>query len=317
MVDFQYLYKGLCGLARAHRAGAMAGHLGAAVVAGYFFGEDHHDLDRKVFAAIEKELDRIIRGEESIWFNSEKAGISLPELFAPFAEEEPVEEEISTIAKALSGNIGKTRQSGHNVIFASLAIRALHDHPQYATPSVVVGIRKLIKQFGGAGLGRGYYGKQRGWTAGDRVSLPAGDRLPLYSSLQAMADVVIEDLIGSASMHRQGFGGLFHIINHAAGVADLSRFGYKDLANKGLPAHHHHVRLWRSLPDLEDELGTLQQAEHDPRIPEYWGRSSSVQWSGWLTHRIKTLYGFFSLLQFVDDRQRRKQAERSFLYLMA
>ena len=53
MVNFQYLYKGLCGLARAHRAGPMAGHLGAAVVAGYFIGEEQPDLDHEVSAAIE------------------------------------------------------------------------------------------------------------------------------------------------------------------------------------------------------------------------------------------------------------------------
>lgn len=38
MIDFKYLYEGVCGPARAHRAGTMAGRLGAAVVAGYFFG---------------------------------------------------------------------------------------------------------------------------------------------------------------------------------------------------------------------------------------------------------------------------------------
>jgi hypothetical protein len=66
MVDFKYLNLGICGLARAHRAGAMAGHLGAAVTAGYFFGEDHPDVDSGVLTAIEKQLDRIIRGEESL-----------------------------------------------------------------------------------------------------------------------------------------------------------------------------------------------------------------------------------------------------------
>ena len=52
MTDFKYLYLGLCGLARAHRANPMAGHLGAAVVAGYFFGEDNPDLDDKVYTAL-------------------------------------------------------------------------------------------------------------------------------------------------------------------------------------------------------------------------------------------------------------------------
>ena len=60
MVDFEYLHRGLCGLANAHRANAMAGHLGAAVVAGYFFGEDHPNLDPRVVTAVEQQLDRII-----------------------------------------------------------------------------------------------------------------------------------------------------------------------------------------------------------------------------------------------------------------
>ncbi len=150
MVNLDYLYKGLCGLARAHRANALAGHLGAAVVAGYFFGEDQHDLDPEVYRGIEKELDRIIRGEESIWFNSQKAGITVPGLLEPFPKERPQKEAISTIAEALSGNINKTRQSGHNVIFAATAIRALHNHPDYATPPVIEGICKLIEEFNGA-----------------------------------------------------------------------------------------------------------------------------------------------------------------------
>ena len=317
MVDFEYLYKGLCGLARAHRANAMAGHLGAAVVAAYFFGEDHPDLDDRVFAAIQKDSDRVIRGDESVWFNAQKAGITVAELFAPFPEEKAAAEEISTIAKALSANIGRTRQSGHNVIFASLALRALHDHPQYATPTIIAGIRKLVAQFNGAVPGRGYYGRERGWIVGDRVSLPGDDRFPLYTSQQTMIDMTINELIRSAAVRRQGFGGLFHIINHGAGLAELARFGYRELAQKGLPAHHHHIRLWRSLPDVEAELGALERATHDPRTPAYWDRTTSVQWSGWLTHRLKTLYGFFSLVDSMEDPETRAKAEQNFLYLMA
>ncbi len=317
MIDFKYLYQGLCGLARAHRASTMAGHLGAAVVAGYFLGEDHPDLDDRVCTAVGKELDRIIQGEESLWYDPKKAGITIPELFEPFPEERPQEERIPTIATALSANIDKTRQSGHNVIFAAIAIRALHDHPDYATPSITEGAGKLIEGFNGAVPGRGYYGKGRGWIAGDKVALPSDHGFPPYKDHQAMAEVVIDELIRSASVRRQGFGGLFHIINHAAGLIELSLFGYGDLARRGLAAHRHHVRLWRSLPDVEEELGPLKRAEHDPRTPEYWSRDAPSQWSARLTHRIKTLYGFFTLLQFIKQSAARKKAEEQFLYLMA
>jgi len=182
---------------------------------------------------------------------------------------------------------------------------------------MISGIQKLIESFNSVGPGRGYFGKQRGWINGDKVPLRVDEGFPLYTSEQVMATAVIDELIRSASIRRQGFGGLFHIINHAAGLTDLSQFGYKDLARKGLAAHHRHVHLWRSLPDVEEELGTLESAKHDPRTPEYWKRTTSSQWSAWLTHRIKTLYGFFNVVRFVEDPAKRKAAEEKFLYLMA
>ena len=316
MVDFEYLYKGLCGLARAHRANGLAGHLGAALLAGYFFGEDHADLNQKVYTGIEKELDRVLHGDESLWFDPKKTGITIPELFTPFPKERPRKELIAGIAAALAGNIGQTRQSGHNVIFAALAIRALHDHPQYATPSIVGGIVKLIKAFDGAVPGRGYYGRKRGWMVGDKVLLPADPKFPPYKSQRAMIEIVVNDEIRFASVRRRGFGGLFHIINHAAGLTDLSRFGYQKLAKQGLAAHRQHVRLWRTLPDVEQEFGPLKRAAHDPRTPEFWKNNTGSQWSAWLTHRVKTLYGFFTLLRFVEEPDKRKQAEDKFRYLM-
>ena len=317
MVGFEYLYKGLCGLARAHQAGPLAGHLGAAAVAGYFFGEDQSDLPAEVYAGIEKELNLILRGEETVWFSPKRAGITIPELFLPLPKERPREESIPTIAEALSGNIEKTRQSGHNVIFASIAIRALHDHPVYATPSVVEGIGKLIEGFDGQVPGRGYYGKERGWIVGDKVSLAGDHGLEPYHDTQAMAEVVLDDLIRGAPVRRRGFGGLHHLVNHAAGLAELSHYGYRELAQKGLSAHRHHVRLWRSLPDVEEELGPVQRAEHDPRTAEYWTTGALRRDSAMLTHRIKTLYGFFTLAGLIEDPARRRKAEEKFLYLMA
>ena len=143
MIDFDYLYKGLCGLANAHRAGTMAGHLGAAVVAGYFFGEDQGDLPAEVYRGIEGELNRIIAGEEAIWFNAKKAGIRPSELFQPPTSSETEPQSIRSIATALNNSVAELRQSGHNVIFAAIALRGLHDHEEYQTPEMILGIRKL------------------------------------------------------------------------------------------------------------------------------------------------------------------------------
>lgn len=317
MIDPRFLYKGICGMARAHQANQMAGHLGAALVAGYFFGKDHPGLDDQVYTGVEKELDRVLAGEEDLWFDAKKAGITINELFEPFPNEQPHKEQVALIAEALSGNINKPRQSGHNVIFAALAIRAFQEHPEYATPSIIEGTRKLIAGFNDAVPGRGYYGPQHGWLFGDQVTLPVDDGSSPYKEEGMMAEVVVDELIHSASIRRRGFGGLVHVVNHAAGLTDLSRLGYPDLTQKGLAAHYLHLRLLRSLPDVEEELGAVEQAAHDPRTTSFWTTETLKRDSAQLTHRIKVLYGFYMLVGHIEDAAKRKQAQESFLYLMA
>ena len=317
MVDYGYVFKGLCALSRSGQVNAMAGHLGAAVVAGYLFSEDHVELPAEVHRGVQAELDRILRGEEAIWFKEKQAGITIPEFFEPFPDEEPQEDQIDTIAQALDGNLAAMHQSGHNVIFASIALRALRDHPANATPSVVAGICQLIKRFDGATPGRGNFGKGKGWISGEHVKLaPETDFAP-YNDIQTMIETTIDELIASAAIRRQGFGGLHHLINHAAGLVELSLLGYRDLAEKGLAAHHHHVRLLRQLPDLESQIGPVAKARHAPRTAAYWAEGNFRRDTAMLTHRVKTLYGFFTLTRFAEDEEKRAKAEERFLYLLA
>ena len=70
MIDFDYLPRGLYAMARAHRVSAMSGHLGAAVVAGYFIGEQHPDLDEKVYTGIEAELLTSAHGMRRLRFGA-------------------------------------------------------------------------------------------------------------------------------------------------------------------------------------------------------------------------------------------------------
>ncbi len=316
MIASQYILKGLTGMARAHQANTMAGHLGAAVLAGYFFGEDNPDLDDAVFGSITRELDRIAAGNESLWFNQEKAGVTIPQLFEPLPDTNADKSAIPDIAVTLAADIPELRQSGHDVIFAAIALRALQDHPELASTEIISGIRKLLSGFHNSSQGRGNFGKKKGWLSGAEIQLTKTSDFPLYRDEDDMVEIVIDELIASASLHKQGFGGLFHLINHAAALNDLARMGYRGMARLGLAAHHRHLRLWRSLPDLSDELGSLKAAKSDPRTPAYWNETVSEQWSARLTHRIKTLYGFHSLLPMIENSEKRKKAQAAFLYLM-
>jgi hypothetical protein len=324
MIDFSYLQRGIAGLARAHRGGGMAGHLGSGVIAGYFFGEERSDVPYGVHLGVERDLERIVGGEEPFWINSKKKpGITVSEMFAPLAdlEEETAEIQagrgVGSIAEGLARNIGQCRQSGHNVIFASVAIRALVEHPEFATPAVIDGMVRLMAAFDKAPPGRGYYGKEAGWKMGSAVKLDPNDGAPNYETLEEMVDATIDELIGRSSERRQGFGSFFHLIDHAAALVEIANHGFPKLAISGLPAHRQHLRLMRTLPRMEKELGKLVRAEQDPLTPEYWSVRDSVQWEGWLTHRIKALYGFSVLSKRIDDDAKRARADEAFRYLMA
>ena len=315
MFDFEYLEKGIVGLTNAHPLGTMSGHLGAAVAAGYFIGEDHAELPLAVTTGIESELDRVIDGEEAIWFDVKKTGTQPADLFKMGPNQSSVPKRIQDIATALNGNIGTLRQSGHNVIFASIAIRALRSHDEYATPWAIDGICKLIRKFNDVSSGRGYFGKKTGWKTADKVEVPATARSQPYRSIQEMIDLTVLELIESGGLKKQGFGGFWHLINHAAGIVELDRLGYQALAKSALPAHHQHLQLIRVLPDLTEELGPIKSSKHDPLVADYW--SEPLERGGAsLTHRIKTIYGYHILRRHLEGSSIQNKGDEAFKNLM-
>ena len=237
-------------------------------------------------------------------------------MFEPFAKEQPQENLIDGIADALWRNINSTRESGHNVIFASIAIRALKDHPDLATPSITDGVRKLIARFDNASPGSGYYGKARGRIDGRKITLPNNDGIPPFPDLQTMANAVVDDLIQHVAQRREGFGGPWHVINHAAALAELSRHGYRELALKGLPAFQEHFRLFKTVPDVSEELGAETPTADAPLTPDFWSPEKLRRERAHLTHRIKTIYGFNALAELVANESRRNQADDKLRYLM-
>jgi hypothetical protein len=317
MIDFAYLDRGLDGLSNAHRGGSMAGHAGAALIAGYCFAENNPDLDPAVYEAIERDLDRILNGEEEFWIDR-KSGLKTADLFVA-APSVKADWEVAqkSLVESVQGQADRMRESGHNMIFVSTALRAFSDHPELASASRISGVVKLIRLFDRSGPGRGYFGNDEGWKKVGEKGLEWPREAPAVASVESMAEAVIDDLIAFASEHRQGFGGLFHLIDHAASLVELDRHGFSGPALAGCAALGQHRHLLRALPVLDDELGVLEKAESDPRQPDYWSRRSSKQWSGWLTHRIKVLYGLDILLPLIESPEKRLRAEAAFRYLMA
>lgn len=310
MISFEYLSKGLNALARAHQVSTMAGHLGASVVAGYFVGEQRPNLDQKVFTGIEGDLKRVIRGESVFGKGKQRD----PELFGPFRNEKADESLIDGIAEALGETLNQPRASGHNVIFASLAIRALKEHPELATPAVTDGIRQLIRKFTSVHAGWGFHAKGR--FSGDAVKLKANDGAPEYADIESMANAVFDLIIRlDPKYRRQGYGGPVHICNHAAAITDLAQYGYPDLVPQAIQAHRRHLRLWLALPNLIGKLGPGIVSKHSVHSAAYW--QGKVRYdSALLTHRVKTMFGFDELAAATSDEAKVKQAYAKLRHLI-
>ena len=117
-------------------------------------------------------------------------------------------------------------------------------------------------------------------------------------------------------IHRSGYGGLVHVINHAAAVTDLVDYGYGDLASRAIRSHRHHLRLWRNLPNVADEKGPLQVSKFTPHDPDYWTSLKVPYDRALLTHRVKTMFGFDELTATVDEEAKEKAAYDKLRYMM-
>lgn len=317
-LDDSYLEKGLNALARAHHMSSMAGHLGASLIAGYYIGVQRPNLEPEVYKGIEGDLRRVIRGESVFGKKmSKRSKLADAELFEPFPKQKPDETLIDGIAAGLEKSVDKPRQSGHNVIFASLAIRALKEHPEYATPAVVDGILKLMDLFASETPGSGYYGRDKGRIHGQKITLSDDDAAPVYDDIEGMAIAVLDEAINqNREIHRVGYGGLVHVINHAAAITDLADDGYVELASRAIRSHRHHLRLWRNLPNVADEKGPLQVSEFTPHSAAYWNSSNIPYDRALLTHRVKTMFGFDELAAAVDDEAKENEAYGKLRYMM-
>ena len=220
MIDHTYLQEGLLATARSHQAGSMAGHLGASVLAGYYLGEDYPDLPKAVMEGIQ--------GKETLWTSIGKTGIGARELFAEAGDGEFLESpqgDPEDMVLALSQGEQQLKQSGHNTIFAALALRALKDHPELATQKIVHGLKRLMQQFDQAAPGRSYFGKAQGWLTGNQITLDASQKRTPFISMDQAIQEVMELFAREVIQRRRGFGGWFHLINHTAALQSLHHMG--------------------------------------------------------------------------------------------
>jgi len=303
----ELLLKGLIGLGGAIDKNRMSGHPAAAIIAAYFFCLENAlsaEIQAKVYSLVQRMVN-----SESIWFSRDGEPSTNATLFADKPDQSPNADLISSVADALEPSISECRDSGHNTIFAALALKALHTAPQYAFPTIIEGIINLLKAFEGRGPGWAHIpGNEK--LADPRELLVAQDiDDPPYTSPVDMIEAVCRYVVAD-NFTKKGVGGPIHVINHAVALLDLQALGYSALASKGMAAHHQHIKLWLNLPKFpQSENNYLVQAKHDPRTYDYWREEITMKDGGGDEHRLKILYGAHRFAESITDKGKR----RSFL----
>ena len=270
MLDDSYLIRGLDALSRAHRTSYFGdGHKGAAVVSAVFLCREN-DVERGVPEMLADMLD-------THWARSE--------LCAPFPVEGPDQGLIEGVLATLRGNIGVLRQAGHNVIFASLALKAFRQLPHTVTPSRVDGVCKLINAF----------------TESTDVDVTGAGDMPDFRPPASAADFVLGEATRTMqSFVERGQGWSGHMLTYGQAMVDLCELGYGDVVADGLHAFRQYVARTRMGP-----LETDKPRPEHPRVElrplelAYWEhrRGNPVG----IGHCFKYPYGFYGLLSRATD----------------
>lgn len=300
MLSENYLQQGLVGLSRSTHNWGQA-HYGAAVIAAYFFCRENQ-LDGRTLKAVKGQTDQLIAKHQ--------------ELFVPFAPQEPHPELLPKILTALNENIGELHGIGHNIIFATSALKAFTIVPDMLTPAIVGAICQLIRLF--STLGRG--GPFPGWDDIQQVTVQDEDHIPPYDSEETMCRTTLDELLQFKRIYyglHQGVVG--HLITSAEALIELARLRYTDLAHKGHRAHHIYIKLARKSHDsdfVEENFVLATPSPHHPLTHAYW-ESDLERDDHWLYgHRIKFVYSFYKLMRILGFPENMTMYEKQLAYLL-
>jgi len=273
----EYLARGLIAMSHAHQRGWAQGHYGAAVLSSYYFCREN-SLDKRTARALRANVDAFIDRRRSEFPSPEPGrGAADP----------------ARIVEQLDRHVSQLGSGGHHTIYAALALRALRDLPEFATPSVVDGICRLLEVFAATfGLAR---------KTPHNLEHPS----PPYRSAEDIAVATLRaTLCPWSHVMRVGAGNVVHWITHAEALVTLEELGHGEVARRGHAAH----QLYISRPVAEDGAPAPERAPVDWLGPAYWESDAprEVQGGSWFFgHSFKLPYSLFRLLRYTDDRSLR------------
>ncbi len=256
-LDARYLRHGLNALCSAHATDPFfAGHAGGAVVSAYYLCREE-TLEVGAAEVIKGALDR-----------------HYPLAADPFPKEEPVAGGVEALLTALEPGVDRLCRDGHNVIFLSLALRALHDQPEMATPSRLAALRRTVEALEPKRHGKG------------EIEVP--------ESTADFAEFVLKEFLAcTEGGPGQGYAG--HLLTHGRALLDLRLLGHEAFAKKCLNAFQLAVKIARPTAAGADWTAKRRKVEFlRPDRIDYWKRRAAAG-SMELGHLFKYPYGYFGV----------------------
>ncbi len=299
-MDRIYLEHGLTALSRASKTDPNHGHWGAAVLAAYYFSHENQ-LRGLVARAHRAQVDELIR------------------TFAPYFEKLPKSSSDPALANelttSLARNIGQLRAIGHNVIFATLALKALRDEPSLCTRPVVDGILALIHSYDEDGPGSNF----PGWSDSEIEALMAnpGEAPPEWSDPLCLAKHALSCLLEVETIFRGAHAGVVgHVLTHADALTELSRLGEHELARRGHTAYLVHATIATRIILPGSGSSPRSPARHGVLTDDYWRQSLKGRSNWSYGHKFKYPYSFFRLARRVDDPEISRRGDESLKALL-
>lgn len=282
MLENRYLSAGIAAMAGTSAGTANpGGHFAAAVIAAYFLAKEYH-LDDQATAALRTALDQMM--------------LAQPGHFPTSAHAPPAGDGEARIVSALAASIDRFVTIGHNVIFATLALKALRQRGTPITEHEAAGIARTVTAMGAGGPPTEIFG------------MPVPTEITADMQPYDGPGEIASACLTVASKFQHIYSGQFqgyacHLLTHGHALIELERLGYRELARRG---HRPHRLQARQLSVLFNWSGTGQQpAEaltHTPHEAAFWRHP--FPWTWWGGHVFKYAYHHTALLALVDPELR-------------
>ena len=270
---------GLNGLARAPEMNYFAdGHRAASMISAHLMCVDNMFDDAATA--------RIAALFEANWASKK--------LCQPFPDEDPVDDAVERVGKALAEGGEVLRQVGHDAIFAMHAIKGFRLLPETATKRRVDGVCQLIRSF-------------KPW----RDEKPDDDvKPPPFSDSKAAARFILQE--ASAAIDRfvgfgQGFAG--HMLTFGQSLVELADMGDEEWAEGCRTAFRKYVTVTRKGP----QPGDRRIKDHNfsrlrPNDTQYWQKRNEKSLG--LGHVFKYPYAYYDLLERAEDPELEKEFDQ-------